>query len=484
MSGHNINTNKIAFKSGSWYVAANILTRSVGIITAPIFTRLLSPSDYGVASNFIAWLGILLVFTGIGLPYSIGNAKVDYPSELKKYIASIQTLGTSFSSLILIFVIYYREQLSGIMELQSSLIIVMCVYVMVQPSVTFTQEKLKYMLKYRENISISLFNTIGAIISCIALIYYFEDQKYIGRIVGLILPMILMGIIFYINILNSGWSPNIRKYWSYALKISIPMIPHSLAMVVLVQMDRIMIIKYIGNTEAGLYSFGYSYALLLSVISNAVLQAYNPWLYIKYKQGDHQPIKRSIKVITLSMCMATLFIITACPEVIKILGSKSFWTAIWIVPPIAIGVLFQFIYHSYSGLELYHKKTIIIAIGTIGTASLNFSLNYEFIPQYGYTAAAYTTLASYLALALFHMYAYQRICKKRVYDDKYTWTVCIITAVLGLVILQLYDFFILRYALFLILLLLIGFMERGRLKVIYNYLHEKYLMNLTGEGNI
>jgi O-antigen/teichoic acid export membrane protein len=470
-----LNLNELAFKSGSWYAVANILTRSAGIITAPIFTRLLSPADYGMASNFAAWLGILLVITGLGLPYSIGNAKVDYPSELNKYLGSIQMLGTSFSLIVIMFVMYFREQLSEIMEIQSSLIVVMIAYILVHPSVTFTQEKLKYTLKYRENIYISLFNTLGAIISCIALIYYFEDQKYIGRIVGLILPMFIMGLIFYINILNNGWVSNIRKYWSYALKISIPMIPHSLAMVVLGQIDRIMIIKYSGDTEAGLYSFGYSYAILLSVISNAVMQAYNPWLYIKYKLGDLQPIKSSIKVITLGMCILTLFIITVGPEVIKILGSKNFWNGKWIVAPIAIGVLFQYIYNSYSGLELYHKKTIIIAIGTIGTAILNFTMNYIFIPQYGYTAAAYTTLASYFALALFHQYAYKRICKKRIYDDKYTWTISIITAALGLVILQLYDFIIIRYTFFLGLLVIISLVEKKKVKIVYGFIHEKYL---------
>ena len=35
------------------------------------------------------------------------------------------------------------------------------------------------------------------------------------------------------------------------------MIPHALAMIALAQIDRIMIVKMVGDREAGIYSFGY-----------------------------------------------------------------------------------------------------------------------------------------------------------------------------------------------------------------------------------
>ncbi len=470
------NFNKTALKSGSGYMLSNILIRASAIITAPIFTRLLTTSDYGIASNFAAWLNIGLVVIGLGLPYSIGNAKMDFHAKLDKYLASIQTLGTIMAVMVLLFVILFRGQLSIWMGLDQDLVLIIFVYLLFVPSVVFAQERYKFILQYKENIYISMFNTLGSILFCLILILYvFNDQRYYGRIIGLIFPMFLMGVFFYIKILRDGWNINIRKYWSYALKISLPMIPHALAMVVLSQMDRIMIIKLNGNSEAGLYSFGFSYAVLLLIFSNAILQAYSPWLYVSYQRNDFQSIKSSNKIITSVMCVLTLIIITVAPEAIKILGSRDFWAARWVVAPIAIGALFQYVYNTYSGLELYHKKTLIIAIGSILAAILNYFLNSTFIPVFGYIAAAYTTFASYFALALFHMFAYKKVCKKRVYDDKYVWVITIITAIISLLIVLLYEYFFIRYFVLLILLLIIGFFQKTKVKMVYELITNQLL---------
>jgi len=276
MENSKLSTNIQAIKSGSSYMLSNILISATSLITAPIFTRLLSTADYGIASNFAAWLNIGLVVIGLGLPYSIGNAKVDFPNELNKYLASIQTLGTLMAVTVLLLVIQFKEQVANFMEIDKSLVLVIFIYMLVYPSVIYAQERYKFTLQYKQNIIISIINTFGSILfSFLLIIYVYDEHKYSGRIIGLILPMFLMGIFFYIKTLKDGWMSNIRKYWMFALKIGLPMIPHSLAMVVLTQLDRIMITRICGNSDAGLYSFGFSYAILLALFSNAILHLSN-----------------------------------------------------------------------------------------------------------------------------------------------------------------------------------------------------------------
>ena len=44
IDGTSVNNNKKALKSGVWYTASNFLDKSIGFITTPIFTRLLTKS--------------------------------------------------------------------------------------------------------------------------------------------------------------------------------------------------------------------------------------------------------------------------------------------------------------------------------------------------------------------------------------------------------------------------------------------------------
>lgn len=89
----NNNLNITAVTSGLWYTISNILVRSTALITAPIFTRLLSTSNYGIASNFLAWVAIVSVLTGLGLPYTIGNEYIDNLHSCAAYIAAIKSVG-------------------------------------------------------------------------------------------------------------------------------------------------------------------------------------------------------------------------------------------------------------------------------------------------------------------------------------------------------------------------------------------------------
>jgi len=462
--------NISAIKSGSGYMLANIIIRSTSIITAPIFTRILTTSDYGIASNFMAWLGIGSVLVGLGLPYSVGNANSDFPSKLDKYLASIQTLGTLVALPVLCLVVIFKEQLSDLMELDPFLIVLIFIHLIFLPSLIYAQERYKFKLLYKQNIFISIFSSLGAIVFCLLFILFvFDDQRAYGRIIGLIFPTLLMGGFFYLKILSNGWVKNIKKYWSYALKISLPMIPHSLGMVVLTQIDRIMIIKYIGSSEAGIYSFGFSYAVLLMLFSNAIIQAFQPWLYETFKLKKFKSIKKVNNIIAASMCILTFFIITFAPEAIKILGAKDFWSAKWVVAPIAMGALFQYLSNTYSIIELYHKKTIYIAVVSVLIAIINFLLNITFIPIYGYVAAAFTTFVSYLIMALMHSYFYNKVTKAPIFNNIFLWVITISTAIVSFIMMSLYDYFYMRYLFFLIIVLSLIFFKKQIISKIFKY---------------
>lgn len=462
--------NKSALKSGSGYMLANIIIRSTSLITAPIFTRILTTSDYGIASNFMAWLGIGSVLIGLGLPYSIGNANLDFPSKLDKYLASIQTLGTFLAIPVLCLAIIFKEELSDFMELDPIMVVLIFIHLLFLPSLIYAQERYKFKLLFKQNIFISIFSSLGAVIFCLVFILYvFDEQRVYGRIIGLIFPLFLMGIFFYLKILRNGWNKNMKKYWAYALKISLPMIPHSLAMVVLTQVDRIMIIKYIGTSEAGIYSFGFSYAILLMLFSNATIQAFQPWLYETYKLKKIQSIKKVNSIIAVSMCILTLFIIAFAPEAIKILGAKDFWAAKWVVAPIAIGTLFQYLSNTYSIMELYHKKTIYVALVSVLTGIINYVLNVTFIPVFGYIAAAFTTFVSYLIMALMHLHFYRKVAKTAVFNDKFIWVIAILTAIISFVIMSLYDYFYIRLLFFMLVLLSLRLYKRKLISKLFKY---------------
>ena len=70
-----------------------------------------------------------------------------------------------------------------------------------------------------------------------------------------------------------------RRYWSYALKFNVPLLPHYLSLTLLSSSDRIMISNMVGAEEAGIYNLAYSISMIMSMFNTALLQSIEPWIY-------------------------------------------------------------------------------------------------------------------------------------------------------------------------------------------------------------
>ena len=67
--------------------------------------------------------------------------------------------------------------------------------------------------------------------------------------------------------------------------------------------------------------------------------------------------------------------------------------------------------------EFYYEEKKMLVYGSIGAAVLNIILNGLLIPIFGFVAAGYTTLISYIVFALSNYYTMRLMLKKRKLDD-------------------------------------------------------------------
>ena len=472
--------NKV-LKSGVWYTVSSIAIRAVGIITSPIYTSMLTTDNYGRANTFNSWIELFNIVTCLCVVYSIGRAKIDYKEKFDEYMSALQGLSSSFAFCVLILVTIFREHISAFIKYEVPLVIALFVYLCIFPSVQYMQERCRYEYKYKENILISLFTCIATIVFSISLMYVFNDKRYIGKILGTLLPTFMMGVCFYINILRRGKVFYNREYWKYALRFGIPMIPHAFALVVLAQIDRIMIKDICGDADAGLYTYGYSIATLLSIFTNAIGQAWLPWFNEQLHEGNRDKIREFQKKLVLLGCFLTLGFVTVAPEALKLLApnAKDYWVAKWVIPPVALGTLAQYFYTNYVNLELFHKKTPIIAASSIMAAVVNYILNWLMIPRFGYIAAAYTTLISYLILMLFHYVATNYVLKEKVYSNIYMFTAMLICGTAGISMTLFYGdgvrAIVLRYLVAAAVLSVFAIVKRNDIMILIDFILVKYL---------
>lgn len=468
-------------KSSIWYTIANVSIRAVAIITTPIYTGMLTTADYGRANTFNSWIDVFNVFACLCVVYSIGRAKLDFPDRFDEYMSSLQGLSSSFGFILLVLAFIFRESLSGWIHYEVPLAVGLFAYLCVAPSVEYMMQKCRYEYRYKENILISVITCVGQVALSILLMLLFNDRRYIGKILGVMLPTAIMGIVFYIRFIVKGKVFYNREYWTYALKIGLPMIPHALALILLAQMDRIMIKGICGDGDAGLYIFGYSFATLLMIFTNAIGQAYLPWFNETLFDGERDRIRQIQKKLVLLGCFLSFGFIAVSPEALMLLSisNNSYWIAKYVVPPIVLGTLAQYFYTNYVNVEIFCKKTSIIAMGSCLAALINYILNYAFIPRFGYIAAAYTTFASYIVLMLMHYIMVRFVLKEQVYDDLYMFAAMLVMTLIGIMYLFLYGdgigMIMLRYAVTILTVIIFAIAKRRDIITLINYVKKRFL---------
>ena len=83
---------EIHFKKASlFYLIGNLFNKGFAFLTVPIFTRILSTSDYGIVTTYNSWIAILAMVMGMALHMGIRAAFIDYSEKIDKFMSSMMT---------------------------------------------------------------------------------------------------------------------------------------------------------------------------------------------------------------------------------------------------------------------------------------------------------------------------------------------------------------------------------------------------------
>jgi len=435
--------NNKVLNSGIWFTLGNFFVRSIGLITTPIFTRILSKEDFGNYNNFTTWTGILIVIVSLNLEASLIRARFDFEKDLKNYIYSLYILSlisTCIWYAVVLFFHYFFEILF-LMDMKS--ITCMFVYLLFYPAITLFQTMERFQYKYKWTVGISVSVSITTSFLSVVLVYFFKD-KYFGRVIGYIIPIAIIGTIIFCYLLSSHVKLKFA-YWKYALPFTLPFVPHLLAMNLLSGMDRVMIKQWCSAEELALYSLAYVCGSVISIFVTSINGAFSPWLGEMLTNKNYKKIKKISFPYVCFFCYIAVGMILFIPELLFFLGGKSYMDAKYVMPPVAASCILQFVYCMYVNIEQFEKKTKGMALASVMSAIVNYILNNIFISKYGYIAAAYTTYVSYFLLMIFHMIIVRKINMSFVYNNKKIMLVACLASLLMFLSASFMNKYLFRY---------------------------------------
>ena len=454
MNTEQVAKDKKVIKASFWYLVSNVILKGLGFITIPIFSRMLSKSEFGYYNNFTAWLSILTIVATLSLSTSLLRARYDFEEDLNSYITSNLVLGSLSVAIFYIVFLYNRSDIERIFSLDFKYITIMFLSILFLPAYNMFQQIQRFEYKYQFVVIITLSVSIGSILLSLGLMMNI-DNALDARIIGAQAPFVLISFVLYIYFLFKSRKIKII-YWKYSMVMCFPLLLHLLAGNVLGSVDRVMITNMCGAESTALYGMAYNIAMIVNVLWDSMNTAYSPWLGEQLNIKNYEGIRKySYGYILFFLACLTGAMLFA-PEVLYILGGELYIEAKYVIPPVMIGYLFMFLYSMYVNIEQFERKTVGMAVATGLAALMNLGLNSIFIQKFGYLAASYTTLFGYIFLFGFHYLLVRKMGFHIVYDTKFILLVCLFSSIIMIFILICYKFILLRYAVIFFYILVMG----------------------------
>ncbi len=469
----------LGVKAGFWFVVCSAVQNGASFLSMPFLVRLLTTYEYGIYSVFRSWINIISIFSTLKMSAHVfNNAMFKYPNQRNKYASSAQSISITGVLLCLSLYLIFNSFWNSVFGMPFEISVMIFVQLLFTESYAIWTAKQRYEYKYKNLVvSTVAFSLLYLIVPVMAGYFADESVRLVAVIYSGVAVQVSFGLGFMIYNYCKGKCFFNKEYWKFALSFIIPLIPHYLSSIILGESDRVMIKSMVGSSEAGIYSFVYTVAIVMNIVTTAVASVIVPFTYNALGNKDFKVLKNLVNFILIFVGGLILMFTAIAPEFIKVLATEEYYDAIKLVPVISLSSFFGFLYTVFSNVEFFYEKNKMVAIASVTGAAANILLNLLLIPVFGYYAAGYTTFACYVLFSLVHYAFMKRVCKKElsgaaVYDNKAIWLISIAVTGAAFLMLFIYDYWILRYSV-LIAALAVCFINRRKIAEKLSVLKEK-----------
>jgi O-antigen/teichoic acid export membrane protein len=413
------------------YGLGGLVSRILAVLLLPIYTRYLSPSDYGKVETLIALTTVLGILLRFGITSAFFRFYFDSPDPADRRVVLRTsfwfTMGTATTGLLA------GLALSG--EISKLLFgttddaeLVAAAFVGLWAHMNYEQLTALFRVEERSSafVAASLSNIVLTVAATLVLVVAL-DTGPLGVIVGnftgtLLVYAALVG--YRREQLGLQFDRRLLREMN---RFGLPLVPTALFLWTTNFSDRFFLVKLSGADEVGLYSVGVRIASAMVLVLTAFRMA---WPAFAYSIEDDREARRTYAFVLTYLVLLTTWVATALtllsPWIVEWLAAPAFENASRVVGPLAFAAV------AFGGY-------IVVAIGvgrarrtqfnwvvTGAAAAANATLNVILIPRYGMMGAAVATIAAYAT-----MFAGMAWWAQRIYPVPYQWRRIFTAALVG-----------------------------------------------------
>jgi O-antigen/teichoic acid export membrane protein len=383
----------------AFYTGFAFLNKGISFLLIPLFTRYLTPEDYGIYALFLTAVLVCEPLLSFCVHDAIGNVYFDqsrftireYVSTFLLFSACMFALQTSCLGLFVLFPLS-AFKVPGFLLLaplvsMSNIIIVLLAWMwqLTERPVPYGKFNFCFLLS---QLLLQVYVTAFLKLGWRGVLFAQGTLAFVTILVGLVLlrKNDWIGLTFNKSCLRLG------------LKFGLGYIPNVLAVRLNDSTGKWFVARGFDLASTGIYSAGQKLGMIVGVYNSSFISAYRPWLFKKLTAGDAKERRK----ILLSVALAFASIISfACAGSLGMYLFSGFFLGESFKNAVVYVFWSTFAYALYGmycvvSLFIYNTgKSWILSLLTVTTAGLNILFTWRFIKTSGMIGAAYAPVLAW-----------------------------------------------------------------------------------------
>lgn len=386
------------------YGLGDSINKLAAILLVPVFTRYLSPAEYGVAGILIVANSLLIGFCDLGMSSGLLRYfKEEDEDKRHKLINTAQIVLVGLTLAVAFICLPFTAQISQLFFKSPDYSYLVALNLFTIP---LTVSVSAVTLSWRMAEKAKLYATVntsrvitGFIINIVLIVFLHRGVK--GLFEGPLLNAAIysIGILFFnLQISKLRFS---KEHFQKMFVFGFPFVFSGIFLWIVNWADRFILSRLTNLTEVGLYGLGYSLGMAVMLPVGAFNSA---WTAFYMSIAKEENAKKIYSLILTYYFLIIIFFVL----VISIFSRDYFYFftpeiyhgAYIVVPIIALAYTFNGSFSITAIASFLAKKTYLDPIIELVAAVINIGLMFILIPTMGRMGAAWATLAAYVALPI------------------------------------------------------------------------------------
>lgn len=399
-----MNKEKELVKNTAIISFGKICTQLVSFFLLPVYTKVLSISEYGMVDLVLTYSSLVLPFVTLALEQALFRMLIDVRNDIdkcKKYISTTIYCSCGILVIVLIIIFILGTIFDDFLFLYFGMVLIGSVI----SSIT-----LQICRGLGDNIGYTLGSTVAAILQIICNVIFLVCLGFgaEGMMIASFIGNSLSGVVIFFRC-------RLKKYIKFSkfsrsmlkdlLSYSLPLIPNQLSWWALNASDKVIVQFFIGVAGNGLIAVANKFSGVYIQFSAIFNISWTESVARHIKDDDSETfLSNTINSVYRLFLCACCGIIVCMPFVFPILVNQQFTEAYGLIPIFMLASLFNVVVSLYGVIYVAYKKTIEIAKTAIYAAMLNIFTHLILIKFISIYAAAISTAVGYGGMALYRYF--------------------------------------------------------------------------------